>query len=67
MLTNVPPDFMPYFKKSKVIELFKALAEGFRKKMQAEKDLMKVIGPMLNTYTVFDFAIVAVYRLYTYF
>jgi hypothetical protein len=28
---------------------------------------MKVIGPMLNTYTVFDFAIVAVYRLYTYY
>lgn len=33
MLTNVPPDFMPYFKKSKIIELFKALAESYKKKI----------------------------------
>lgn len=67
MLTNIPAEFMPFFKKPKLLELFRALAEGFRKKLEKEKDLMKVMGSMLNTYTVFDFAVVAVYRLYTYY
>jgi hypothetical protein len=33
MLTNVSPDFMPYFKKPKLLELFKGLVESIRKKL----------------------------------
>ncbi len=68
-LTNIHPDFMPYWKKTKVIELFKALAEGFKKKLEKEKDanIIVVMGSILNTYTVFDFAIIAIYRLVAFY
>ena len=67
MLTNVPPEFMPYFKKPKLLELFKGLVESLRKKLEKDSDLLRIMSNILNTYTIFDFAIVVIYRLYTYY
>lgn len=67
MLTNVPQEFKPYFKKPKLLELFKGLVESQRKKLENDNNLLRIMSGILNTYTIFDFAIVLIYRLYTYY
>lgn len=67
MLSNVPPEFLPYFKKPKLLELFKGFADGLRKKLETDSDMLRIVENTLNTYTIFDFALIVVYRLYAYY
>lgn len=64
-MTDVSDEYKKHCNKRKIVEILQSLLVELEKK-KLEVEFYKNITPYLNTYKIFDFAIVAFYRLYTY-
>jgi hypothetical protein len=56
---------MKHCNKDKIVKIYKAVVMGLQKK-KATGRFYKNMAELLNEYKIFDFGIVAFYRLYTY-
>ena len=65
VLTDISEQDKKHCNKRKIVEILKVLLVDLEKK-KVEVGFYKKIATLLNSYKIFDFAIVAFYRLYTY-
>ena len=65
ILKNIPREFAEQYTPPKLVRIFKTLAECISKK--PSRSFLRSISSLLNSHPIFDFALICVCRVYSYF